>query len=750
MPSRDKKKKVLKSAGTPTVSLNIVNPAVSAVPTTIYSGISASLNVTLSNLTGADIIVTNQSTLEIFMPGYFSAAEVSVMNITGVSAAGWTFSYIAGENALLLTYSGGSGKWTNNTALTFTISNVLSTQTSGNDTVQVNINGLQGGNIPAQISAVLLLSAAAVPSHIDLQNVLLVNTEFDGQIYVSSAIDPLTNSLYLDLKNTGSTPLYNGNAKWSGNPRVTVSFVYGNTSGSLAPDNKQNASQQGSAWSISGAVAVDQTGGWAVNNPSVTGSANSPSWILSPAGTNKQIIGINDQANVSFVFSNIFSFTPTGPTQMYVQFTGFSQSEQNTYNDCVFVVPILKTEAPSTRGVLNFYGQPIYYIKYMEDVPVHLQWSAFQTASVSLVCNAAPPPIPSPYKKSYPNPTPLVYDNTTVLLPDVEPDTYVTFTLDAYRGGGGHLNSKQFLVSVEQKPGIYSFSGPDGVVNYTINKPVDVLLNWNVYRVAMIEIFQGDAKIAQKKYKPSPLRNIDSAQFTMNVSGLTPSQQFTMKAYDAQGVLLETMSFTLDYSANSWCDLKDGKVYPIVRVNNQIWLGANYDYNDPDGSCWYNKDKGNEALYGRLYTYASALRNVPEGWRMPEDADWTSLMNAFGTNYYKALMAGGVSNLNFRCGGTHYGPTPGGSFDNMGTFSCYWGYTSKPNSANYLFIYATPDRFIHINGPIPIWPSPTALDSGYLRFILKTPAADSPDRQEEVESKINLDELKKFLSQEKE
>ena len=41
--------------------------------------------------------------------------------------------------------------------------------------------------------------------------------------------------MYLTLKNTGAVALATGGQR-SGNPKVLVSFVYGQTSGSLAPD----------------------------------------------------------------------------------------------------------------------------------------------------------------------------------------------------------------------------------------------------------------------------------------------------------------------------------------------------------------------------------------------------------------------------------------------------------------------------------------------------------------------------------
>ena len=94
---------------------------------------------------------------------------------------------------------------------------------------------------------------------------LQVTLDSQGSVLRSpSSADPLNNTLYLTLKNTGATSLAAGGQQF-GNPRVLVSFVYGNTSGALAPTTYDPAigAQFGSAWKIAvrhliGPDAVDR------------------------------------------------------------------------------------------------------------------------------------------------------------------------------------------------------------------------------------------------------------------------------------------------------------------------------------------------------------------------------------------------------------------------------------------------------------------------------------------------------------
>lgn len=428
-----------------------LNPADNNQPI-IFIGVSATLNVVINNATGGDIQLqpgTNGSTMEIYMPFYFTAAEIQAMSIANLSQTGWTPSYNSGDNTLMLTYTGTATAWANSSSFTFDIDGVLSNNTSTMDSIQVNLNNLVGANIPASVSQNLALNNPVVITNEDITTVLQLNLDNQGSVFVSVEADPLNNTIYLNLKNIGTTPLYNDTAIWTGNPIVNVSFVYGNTAGALAPDTKGQASSLGSAWLISASVSAGQ--GWGYQNPVDTGQSNSPVWQLYPNPTNQDILGTGADANVTFAFSNIASFTPAGHTQMYVQFTNFMANSTTDYNTAVYVLDIVKQPAPPTRGLMSFFstnGSLISLTGPQNNIQIPLRWSMYYVDNISMICNI--PGVQLMTKNYYSSTmSPLNYDNFSLVIPiEISQNTPVFITLQAFDNTGAYLNAMQFTVFI--------------------------------------------------------------------------------------------------------------------------------------------------------------------------------------------------------------------------------------------------------------------------------------------------------------
>ncbi len=483
----------------PTITFTATNPADNN-QAIIFVGVAAVLNVTLNNATGNDLTMqpgASASTLEIFMPSFFSTQEKSLMTITDISQTGWTGAYYPQDDTLLLTFTGTKSTWPNTSSLTFNINNVVSAASPTMDDIQVNINNIDGKNVPGQVSQNLTLNKPVTPGNADLTKVLDVTLDNQGSVFVSVKQDPLSNTLTLNFKNFTDNPLYNDTNPWTGNPVVTVTFVYGKTVGALAPDEKSDSTVPGSAWLIS--ASADSSQNWGFKNPVVTDQANAPEWTLYPNPTNKNIIGTGTEANISFQFSNINSFTPAGHTQMYVQFAGFPATSTKQYDSALFVVDIIKQPPPPTRGLISFFSPAksvITLAKPQQNISIPLKWYMYYVDKVKMICNIPGVDVVTIDYYAKGTMVPLGNDGLSLTIPVLITQTTPVFiTLQAFDHKEAYLNSLQFTVFITTE----FFADPLGNVYPTLflNNQTWLAVNYNFYSMGAVPYAQNSANQAQ-------------------------------------------------------------------------------------------------------------------------------------------------------------------------------------------------------------------------------------------------------------
>jgi uncharacterized protein (TIGR02145 family)/prepilin-type N-terminal cleavage/methylation domain-containing protein len=162
-----------------------------------------------------------------------------------------------------------------------------------------------------------------------------------------------------------------------------------------------------------------------------------------------------------------------------------------------------------------------------------------------------------------------------------------------------------------------------------------------------------------------------------------------------------------------------GEEYDIVVIEDQCWMAENLKYDNgcssvawladsDEGWCgYYNNDEATYGDYGMLYQWSAAMNGTttegaqgicPEGWHLPTDAEWTTLIDWVEASGYSgmegpALRAtdsndppwDGTDDFGFAAlpAGTRH--TDGG-FNNFGSSTNFWS-SSENSVGNAWFRY---------------------------------------------------------------
>lgn len=409
----------------------------------LYTGVATTLDVVLVNNTGNPLELTadadEPSSLTLYLPGeLFTATQLTGLQ---VSVSGWSKAVLdAGEGTLTLTCTA-NGSWPAGGTLTFPITGVLTTATPAPRFTWAVVPANMAGNLPPQVNADVAVMLPPTPGNLPLPPVLQVSLDNQGLVYCSDSSNLLVNQLVLTLKNVGEGSLATGTTL-SGNPRVVVSFVYGNTGGALAPDT----ADPHSAWSITAvAKAQPPKAPWTPPGGPTPGK-KPPQWEFVPSEGNVSILeGVRtDSANVTFVFDQVVTNKVPGHTQMLVLCSGFAKDATTAYDDHLYVLDINKQGPPPTLGVLAFSAEQavVAITDPKVEVVIPISWTTFGAASVNVLTSSAASGLTNVVNTA--GAGPLAYGNADITI-DPPPTSEAFFlTLQALDRLGGFLGAAQY------------------------------------------------------------------------------------------------------------------------------------------------------------------------------------------------------------------------------------------------------------------------------------------------------------------
>ena len=205
-----------------------------------------------------------------------------------------------------------------------------------------------------------------------------------------------------------------------------------------------------------------------------------------------------------------------------------------------------------------------------------------------------------------------------------------------------------------------------------------------------------------------------AASFTSNITGLTASTIYYVRAY-ATNIAGTGYGSVISFTTKEALQLGtitdvDGNTYQTVKIGDQWWMAENlkvthYRNGDPiqnvtvdtewvnlttGAYCNYDNDADNSTTYGSLYNWYAVddSRNIsPEGWHVPSDAEWQTLvdylggdvvasgkMKETGTTHWTSPNTGATNESGFSAlpGGCRHGD---GTYGTVGNYVAFWSST---------------------------------------------------------------------------
>lgn len=218
--------------------------------------------------------------------------------------------------------------------------------------------------------------------------------------------------------------------------------------------------------------------------------------------------------------------------------------------------------------------------------------------------------------------------------------------------------------------------------------PSEFTWRW-IYRGRVQTLAPYASSPTHSHYVPDPLQfrlpdgKISYGENLVQMERSTKGVNSCFTTVDLSVFIKEDKPETIAASQNVRCgnymkDERDGEVYPTVAIGAQCWMGRNLNWNGGGGTC-YAGNANYCKIFGRMYTWKMAntgdLSNnkkkgiCPNGWHMPSNAEWKTLINAMSepgkklkSSRYWAFVDNSTGMSYVGSDDKKFGALPGGSY----------------------------------------------------------------------------------------
>ena len=132
-------------------------------------------------------------------------------------------------------------------------------------------------------------------------------------------------------------------------------------------------------------------------------------------------------------------------------------------------------------------------------------------------------------------------------------------------------------------------------------------------------------EISSSSEKPVESSSSEKVEESSSSEKSSSSAGIPSKLYDCEIYKCVTTKYlNPDIEYGEYLDVRDSQVYRTVQIGEQVWMAQNLNWNTKGSYCLAN-DSLNCKSKGHMYPWSIAQSACPDGWHLPDTADFAYL-----------------------------------------------------------------------------------------------------------------------------